>query len=73
MSLLDLGKQVRAWISLQLQHFHFAADVVPPQMLPEDYRSIVRAKGVQSLGQEARGKGSTSKGMDMYAPLRMLH
>ena len=44
-SLLGLVKQVCAWISLQLQHSYSAAEVVPPQMLPEDYRSIVSANG----------------------------
>jgi len=42
------------------------------QVLPDDYQSIVSAQGYQSLGQEARGKGSKFQGMGMYAPLRTL-
>jgi len=42
------------------------------QVLPDDYQSIVSAQGCQSLGQEARGKGSKLQGMGMYAPLRTL-
>ena len=43
---------------------------MPLQVLPSDYKAIVSAQGYQSLGQGARGKGSTFQGM--YDPLKTL-